>query len=185
MILGDPIRISPEDFEQTVKSWLVASAGALESFEASHRDVLDGSDGEYEIDVAVRYKAFGGANFLMLVECKKHSNPIKREVVQVLNDKLRAIGAQKGMLVSTASFQKGAHEYAAKHGIALVTVVDGKFAYVLASGAPRPPSLPLDVPKYAGWLEYRSADGSRAFHVFNERKITALSESLGLNDRPR
>jgi len=36
-----------------------------------------------------------GAKYLTLVECKMYKSPISREKVQVLFDKLRAIGAQK------------------------------------------------------------------------------------------
>src|SRR5262249_23447663 len=85
----------------------------------------------YEIDVTARFKALG--DMLVLIECKHHKNPIKREVVQVLYDKLRALGAQKGMIFSTVKFQKGAIEFAQAHGIALVLVANGATMYVTKS----------------------------------------------------
>ncbi len=59
-------------------------------------------------------------DFLVLV--KLHRNPIMREVVQVLRDKVQSVSAHKGVLVSSAPFQRGAIEYADAHGIALVHV---------------------------------------------------------------
>jgi hypothetical protein len=67
--------------------------------------------------------------FLVLVEAKCHRNPIKRELVQVLHQKLQSVSAQKAVLVSTAPFQSGALEFALAHGIALVTVTEGRFTY--------------------------------------------------------
>jgi restriction system protein len=55
--------------------------------------------------------------------------PVEREDVQVLADKLRAVGAQKAILFATNGFQRGALEYARAHGIALVRVIEGKFTY--------------------------------------------------------
>ena len=68
-------------------------------------------------------------DFLVLIECKRQTRPIERHVVQVLTDKMRAVGAQKGIIFSTSDFRSGAIAYAQKHGIALVHVKDGRFAY--------------------------------------------------------
>jgi hypothetical protein len=39
-------------------------------------------------------------DFLMLVEAKRHKNPIKRELVQVLHSKLRSVGAHKAAMIA-------------------------------------------------------------------------------------
>jgi Restriction endonuclease len=57
--------------------------------------VVEGRDGTYDFDATVRYELAGVA-FLILVEAKLHKNPIKRETVQVLHQKLQSVGAQKG-----------------------------------------------------------------------------------------
>ena len=39
-------------------------------------------------------------------------------------DKIRATGAQKGILISTSGFQSGAIKYASEHGIALIQITE-------------------------------------------------------------
>ncbi len=97
-----------------------------------------GVDGEYDFDATVRF-SMGGMNFLVLAEAKRHKNPVKRELVQVLNDKLRSVGAQKAVMISTAPYQSGALEYAKVHGIALVTVTEGRFTYETKAAYGVPP----------------------------------------------
>ncbi len=59
-----PKSITPSEFELCVKRWFEAAAGTLDDFSAVHREHHLGSDGDYEIDVTVRFKAFNGADFL-------------------------------------------------------------------------------------------------------------------------
>ena len=142
--------ISPSDFELQVKAWLESGASTLESFSAEHREALAGVDGEYEIDVVARFKAFGSAEFLMLVECKKHKHPIKRELVQALRQKQLSLGAHKGMLVSTSPFQSGARDFARTHGIALVEIISGAAVFIQASVKRSVPPIPETAEDYAG-----------------------------------
>ncbi len=121
----ETLRISPEQFEAEVENLLRRAGVGLPEFEVQRLEKIQGSDGAYEIDVTARFEVLG-ASFLVLIECKQHKNPIKREVVQVLHDRLRAVGAQKGMIFSTAKFQKGAIEFARVHRIALIQLVDGR-----------------------------------------------------------
>ena len=166
--------ISPRDFESQVKEWLESVSESVESFSATHLEKLSGVDGEYEIDVVARFRALGGASFLVLVECKKHSNPIKRELVQALHAKQQSLGAQKGMLVSTANFQSGAKEYAQKHGIALVQIVSGSAMYVQANSARREPSIPEHAEDYAG-LFYSPEPGT-IMQPFTAKKNYGISD---------
>lgn len=166
--------ITPEEYELQVKMWLESVAQELDSFSAVHREVLSGADGEYEIDVVVRFKALGGVQFKTLVECKKHKNPIKRELVQALHQKQQSLGANKAMLVSTSAFQDGAVEFAKAHGIALVRLLSGVALYIQGSkrnDAPVP-HIPDDVEPYAGLL-YSPEDGLIP-EGFNSHKNLAL-----------
>lgn len=70
-----------------------------------------------------------GIRYITLVKCKHYKNAITREKVQVLYDKFRAIGANKGVLIATSNFQAGAIKYAKEHGIALIQIVEADLTY--------------------------------------------------------
>jgi restriction system protein len=149
--------ISPREFELLVKEYLEGVGKDLKTFTATHNTHLKNNDGEYQIDVYAEFD-FLGATFKVLVECKRHKNRIKREVVQLLYDKLRSAGAQKGMVFSTSGFQDGAKKYAIEHGIALVKVIEGRFTYFTKSQDSQnfePPPW-ADIPKYVG--EYQEGN---------------------------
>lgn len=57
-------------------------------------------------------------------ECKHYKHPISRDIIQKVYDNLRAVGVQKGIVISTSNFQSGAIEYAQIHGIALIQITD-------------------------------------------------------------
>ena len=96
-------------------------------------------------------KVRAGSLIKVLIECKRYGRPVEREKVAVLADKLRALGAHKGMMFSTSGFQKGALTYAQKHGIALVKVEAGS-ASLLAKGEEIPDSLLATVGSYSAWV---------------------------------
>ncbi|MCI0365025.1 MAG: restriction endonuclease [Phycisphaerales bacterium] len=153
--------LTPEEFELEVKNMLGAMGADLDSFRATHREHLVGTGGSYEIDVVVRFRALG-ADFLVLVECKHQRSPVKRDVVQILHDRLRSVGAQKGILFATAQFQKGALEYAAKHGIALVRMAHGITCWhTRAAGPPSPPPPWENIPRYIGWWAHLTDEGNQ------------------------
>lgn len=60
-------QLTPREFELVVKNNLDALSGELTDYRSEHREVLEGMDGEYEIDITLRFTAFGGASFLTLV----------------------------------------------------------------------------------------------------------------------
>ncbi len=173
-------QIAPEEFEVLVKSWFEKVGHTMESFEVAHLETLPGADGEYTFDVTIRFKAFLGAQFLVLVECKKHTNPVKREVIQVLNDRLRSVGGHKGFVVATTSFQSGTIEYARKHGIALVQVVSGAVMYIQATADRENLPFPPDSPRFVGCHFSLSPDGRVSFEFINEDDANALERLLGL-----
>jgi restriction system protein len=162
--IKEPSDFTPEDFELIVKDLIEQSGAGLSRFSVDHLETMEGVDGNYSIDITARFQALGGT-FLVLIECKRYKNPIERELVQILNDKLRSIGAQKGMLFSTSTFQRGAVEYASTHGIALVQVVNGESTYNTRAGdgvRHKPPPW-ANIPKYVGWL-LTTEDGKAIRH---------------------
>ena len=120
--------ITPSEFEQFVVELLESVGPRVEALEVTLHDKIQGADGLYDFDATVRF-GFGGMRFLVLVEAKCHNHPIKRELVQVLHDKVRSVGAHKAAMIATAPYQSGALEYAKKHGIALATITEGRFTF--------------------------------------------------------
>jgi len=119
--------ITPAEFEQFVVDLLESASTAVDALRVTLHDKIQGTDGLYDFDATVRFRMVG-MDFLVLVEAKRHKNPVKRELVQV-HDKLRSVGAQKAAMIATAPYQSGALDYAKTHGIALATVTEGRFTY--------------------------------------------------------
>lgn len=92
-------------------------------------------DGTYQIDVYARFIAMG-VEFKVITECKRYSSPVSREKVAVLADKVKSLGAHKGIMISTCGFQIGAYELAKKHGIALLQVIDKNVLHVMNAANP-------------------------------------------------
>lgn len=153
--------MSAKEFEIFVKNLLEEADENLQDIEIKHDEKIQNHDGTYQIDITARFKVFC-ADFLVLIECKHHKNPIKREIVQALHDKVQTLGAQKGMIFSTIGFQKGAIQYASHHGIALIRVADGKTSYMARSYDSHnyePPAW-VNIPKHIGWLIQEQEDTS-------------------------
>lgn len=112
--------MTPDEYEIGVRNVIAAKGETLSDFQVTLKEDMAGSDGEYEIDVVARFSILDGAEIVVLIECKHHKNPIKRELVQVLHSKLGSIGAHKAMMFTTAKYQRGAIEFAQEHGISLV-----------------------------------------------------------------
>jgi restriction system protein len=154
--------LTPAQFEQLVRAWFEEGSGGLEEFTSKHQDCVPGQDGEYTFDVTARFTLFGGARFFVVVECKKHSHPIKRDVVQVLRQKQLSTGANKAFVVATARFQSGAIEFAAKHGIGLIEVVNGQLRYIQASAIPTG-QIPENAEDFVGLFYGPNPDGTLVF----------------------
>ncbi len=133
-----PPDITPDEFEKYVAEQLIGSAYPhVNDLKVTLHERITRPDGTYDFDATIRF-GVAGMSFLVLVEAKRHTNPIKRELVQVLHQKIQSVGAHKGVMVSTAPYQSGALAFAIEHGIALVTVTEGRFLYEArdARGAP-------------------------------------------------
>ncbi|MCZ4120257.1 restriction endonuclease [Streptomyces sp. H39-S7] len=129
--------MTPAEFEEFVVELLRSGEPASLDFTVTLHETVQGFDGGYDIDATVRY-AFLGMDFLVLVEAKHHQHPIKRELVQVLHQKCTSVGAQKALMVSTAPYQSGAVAFARAHGIALLTVTEGRYTFETKSADGRP-----------------------------------------------
>ena len=173
------IDLSPVQFEREVKSILQRANANLKEFKVKHLEKLQGTEGEYEIDITVRFEALG-ATYLTLVECKHQKNPIKREIVQILQDKIRTTGAHKGMIFATSTFQRGAIEYASAHGIALVRMIEGKTSYETKSlyGRPIEPPPWANIPSYVGYLCSLTKEGHIQNTLVSITYLDALNEFL-------
>ena len=123
--------ITPEQFElhcmETLKAY--AEEEQLKDFVITHNDKLKTDDGEYQIDVYAEFIALS-VKFKVVAECKRYSTPVEREKIAVLADKVRSLGAHKGILISTSGFQSGAIEYAEKHGIALLQIFNKAVVHI-------------------------------------------------------
>lgn len=151
------IKISPTDFERLIHSYLINLGKDLRKFKSTHNEKIERYDGTYQIDIYAEFEALVG-QIKVLIECKRYKEKVKRETVQLLNDKIRSIGANKGMIFTTSGFQTGAIDYAKEHGIALVRIIEGRFTYFTKShgtqGFEPPPWS--NIPKYVG--EYEKED---------------------------
>jgi len=113
--------MTPEQFEEHVEQNMRLVGMGLGDLQVTRGEKIVGLDGTYAVDVTARFSALGGS-FLVLIECKRHKNPIKRELVQTLAQRIQSVGAHKGFMYATTRFQRGAIEFARKHGIALVQI---------------------------------------------------------------
>jgi restriction system protein len=171
--------ISPIEFELQVKTWLDKLHYSITDYSSTHREMIHGDSGEYEIDILVKFGVFGGAEIQVLVECKRYKNPIKRDIVMILEAKLRDTNAHKGIIFSTSGFQKGAIEYANSRGIATVTVQDGKSTYqtrVFGQQTDPPPWIRFS--KFVGWFRTFERDSSISGCLISDESVDSLDEWL-------
>ena len=173
---GPWLRATPEKFELMVVEYLRDLGERLTKFEITHQTALTTPDGEFDMDALATFEALG-AEFVVLVECKHHKNPIKRELVQVLADKLTGSRTHKGILFSTVSFQKGAVKFARARRIALVHFTEGgpvyeARAFYSPDVARRPYDAYLVTLTDTGSMNYR-------YGAFNEVKNLLLFPPTG------
>ncbi len=117
--------ITPQEFElfcvELLKDY--AEEEQLKEFTIEHNRIIEAYDGVYQIDIYATYRALG-TKMRVLCECKQYKSKVKREIIQILEQKVRSLGMNEGILLSTSGFQKGAIQYAREHGIALMQVFD-------------------------------------------------------------
>ena len=120
--------MTPTDFEKHSLNVLRQQFRNAENLKLQHNKIIEVDDGGFQIDGYIEFSLMG-VLYKTLVECKHHKNNIKRETVQILFDKLRACGANKGILISSSNFQSGAIEYASKRGVALIQLTPSGSQY--------------------------------------------------------
>lgn len=122
--------MAPEEFEKYVLLTLenYFRENGVEKYSFEHNVKKEAYDGTYQIDGVITMSIVG-IDITILVECKRYRGPVKREHIQALNDKLRSMGAHKGIFITTSYYQTGALKYAKEHGIALISVIDGNMRY--------------------------------------------------------
>ena len=115
--------ITPTEFEKlcTKKLEEIAAEKQLPDFQITHNEIVHASDGNYQIDIRATFSAL---NVLIIIfcECKCYKAKVQRDVVMLLDQKLKSCGANKGIVMAVNGFQSGAIEYAKQHGIALLNI---------------------------------------------------------------
>jgi len=141
--------ITPQAYEEAVAAIAKSMKLDIVGWQVQHLEPIEAPDGVYIMDVTARFQ-LAGMDFLILFECKRHKTRVKRFDVQVLHTKLQSIGAQKGVVVSAAGFQRGALEFAQRHGIACVRLVDKAWDYLTRhTTTTNPPALTGSFTGYA------------------------------------
>ena len=117
--------ISPTEFEKFCLDVLrnYATEEHLKDFVIQHNVMKEAPDGIYQLDIYASFTALG-VELKILCECKQYTLPVKRERVELLEGRLNSLGMNKGILLSTSGFQRGAIQYAKAHSIALIQVFD-------------------------------------------------------------
>lgn len=186
-----PADISPDEFEAWVGELLGSASADLQDLRITVHDRVVGTDGTFDLDATVRFR-WAGMDFLVVIEAKRHSHPIKRELVQVLHSKVQSTGAHKGALFSTAPFQRGALEFAKVHGIALIHVTEGRFVVETKAQGPRPPlsrqeaMMHFGLPVFAGhsYGPGEAAGSTSVTLISSEHPDYVMDAVLGLGEAP-
>ena len=173
-----PVDITPEEFERQVRNWLEASADGPIGFTITRSSMLEGDSGEYEIDIMTEFEIFDGALIKVLVECKRYKNPVKRDVIMILESKIRDSDSHKGMVFSTSGFQKGALEYARQRGIATIAVQHGHTNYFTkaAGGSLAAPPPWVKLSEYIGWFITLTNEDNESHCLIDDDRKEPLHE---------
>lgn len=111
-----------EDYE----SFVQRVVGSLVGVDVFHGKEYEGriTGRKIKVDVSFVLDIAGGANLLVIVECKHYSHRVPVDDVEEFHSKLDDIGAQKGILITTVGFQEGAVKAARGRRIALALLTD-------------------------------------------------------------
>jgi len=123
-----------EKFELLTKNLLVSALHKQISNGAKvvhHRKKIKGKSGyTHEIDLAFTGD-IAGADVLFLIECKCYKRKVSTDDVLTFAKRIEDISANKGILITTVGFTKGAIELARAHRIALAIAKSTAIHYVL------------------------------------------------------
>lgn len=173
-----PPNLTPSEYEKQVVEWLRASSGTLESFQVQHLQHLVGPGGDYEFDAVAEFIILNGVKIIVLIECKRYSQPVEREKLLALWAKQQDVKANKAIMFATCGFQSGAIKYAQEYCIATITFVEGLFLYETkdAGSTPVPPPW-ANLPKFAG-IFLSQENGSLHCSTIDTENIDKLSKWL-------
>ena len=171
-------QVTPAEYEAQVCSWLSQSED-YPNINWINRKVIPGRGGDYEIDVLGEMTLLGGALIRILVECKRWSRPVGRDVVLAHAMKLQYTAAHKGMIFATSGFQRGAIKAATEAGIATLTFEDGNARYETRSMGPahEPPDW-ITFPTYAAYLISATSDSTISVRGVSSDDVGPLAEWL-------
>jgi hypothetical protein len=129
---------APEEYERFV-SQVVSSLVGVDVLE--RRTYVGRISGRnIKVDVSFVLHVAGGADLLVLVECKHYKHKVPVDDVEEFHSKIDDIGAQKGILITTVGFQSGALKAANGRHIALALLTKepqpGEIRYVMARAGP-------------------------------------------------
>lgn len=157
------LELTPTDFEIYCLHILEEQICHLDNYRIQHNKIIEVDDGNYQIDGYIEFELMG-ITYKSLVECKHYKSSIKREIVGLLYNKIRATGAHKGILISSSNFQSDAIEFASIHGIALIQLVESGAQYHSRSMyniiCNYPQMAYNDRNPYIGVLQYQSNNNS-------------------------
>ncbi|MFJ3366929.1 hypothetical protein [Pseudomonas sp. NPDC086251] len=97
------LEITATEFEFLVRDWILKQGGELTSLEERHDVKVEAFDSTYQIDVQAKFQAFAGAEFIVLIECKKYRN----QSGHILRGEISA----NGVVGSGAPAEHEAHSY--------------------------------------------------------------------------
>jgi hypothetical protein len=134
LLLGVETMRMDEKFELLTKELIVSALQSQISKEAKvvhHREKIQGKSGyAHEIDLAFTVN-IAGADILFLIECKCYKRKVSTDDVLTFAKRIEDISANKGILITTIGFTKGAIELARAHRIALAIAKSTAIHYVL------------------------------------------------------
>ena len=114
--------MKPQDYEELVGD--VIAQLEDKRMDLIRNQKLKGKSGQsHQIDLVVDFERMGVV-YRTLVECKYWNKRVGVESVMVLAKRKEDLGAQKGILVTTVGFQRGAFRIAKAEGIALIICRD-------------------------------------------------------------
>lgn len=123
--------MTPTEFEKFCLDFLSRQLDGAKDISIEHNKKVDAHDGTYQIDGLIEFTV-GCIKCKTILECKQYKNSVPREKVEILYNRICAIGANKGILISTSGFQSGAIKYAAEHGIALIQIMHKSIKFIQA-----------------------------------------------------
>jgi len=176
------IEMSPIEFEKYAIEILKAQIKGLENIKVIHNKIIEVEDGNYQIDGYIEFEIMG-VKYKTIIECKHYKTSITREKVQVLYEKIRACGVNKGILISTSNFQSGAIKFASIHGIALIQLTESGPEYQTRSrlnvimNSPRTPYV--EGAKYIGVMQTNFGSGITCSYLTDTN--LSLGEFLRMN----